>query len=182
MARLQAGGVNTLLRLVDAAREHDPRATVHVVTLSWRHVDKGGADRLIVANELNGAAFDLRPPKKAKKGAPQEPELTPSEDELCGLVAVGDMVVDVLLEDEHNYIVVVDGHPQGHAYARFAAGVAVRCLKVRKCTDVPAQRVTLPKDATCRDVLKRLRTCRTVDAMHAAAAAYHAEHLADRFP
>jgi len=182
MARLQAGGVNSLLRLVGAAREQDPRAIVHVVSLSWRHIDKGGADRLIVTNELNGAAFDLRPPKKAKKGAPQEPELTLSHDELCGLVAVGDMVVDVLLEDEHNCIIVIDGHPQGHAYARFAAGVAARCLKVRKCTNVPAQRVTPPKHAACKEVLKRLKSCRTVDAMHAAAAAYHAEYLADRFP
>ena len=182
MARLQAGGVNTLLRLVDAARAHDSRAIVHVVSLSWRHIDKGGADRLIVANELSGVAFDLRPPKRAKKGETQEPELTLSEDELCGLVAVGDMVVDVLLEDEHNCVVVVDGHPQGQAYARFAGCVAARCLKVRKCTDVPAQRVTPPKDATCKEVLKRLKSCRTVDAMHAAAAAYHAEVLAYVFP
>lgn len=182
MARLQAGGVNSLLRLVGAAREQDPRAIVHVVSLSWRHIDKGGADRLIVANELSGVAFDLRPPKRANKGAPQEPELTLSEDELCGLVAVGDMIVDVLLEDARNCVVVVDGHPQGHAYARFAAGVAVRCLKVRRCADVPAQRVTPPKDATCKEVLKRLKSCRTVGAMHEAAAAYHAEHLAYRFP
>lgn len=180
--RLQAGGTSTVLRLVEAAREHDQRAQVLLVTLSWRHRDTCGADRVVVAKEPRGAALDFRPPSKPKKGQPKEPPSTMSPDELCGLLDVGDHIADLLLEDPHNHVVVVDGYPKGEIYARFALAITSRCLKLRRCGKEVSLRATAPADPTCKAVLARLKACRSLEAMRAATLAYYHEVLADCFP
>ena len=180
--RLYAAGVNTVLRLVEAAREDDERAHVVLLSLSWRSRDACGADRIIVANEPRGAAFDLRPPPKPKKGAPKEPPSTPSPDELRGLVDVGEHVADLLLDDAHTRVVVMDGYAKGEIYARFAVCIAARCIKLRRRSqDVPL-RAAAPNDRTCREALARFRKSRTVEAMRVAAVDYYNDALADRFP
>ena len=186
LPRLRAAGTSTVLGAIEAARAQDAQATVFLVTLSWRHNHACGADRVVVANEPRGAAFDLRPPPKPKrKGEPRELPSTPSLDELHGLINVGEEIVDLLLDDERAHVVVVDGYPQGQIYARFAACLAARCLKLRgggASKRVAMPRATTPADAICKAALARFKTCRSVEAMRAAAEAYYHEELADRFP
>ena len=180
--RLHAAGVSTVLKLVEVARGHDERTHVALVTLSWRHRDACGADRIVVANEPRGAAFDLRPPPKAKKGASQEPLSTMSTEELCGLVDVGEMVAHMLLEDARIRVVVMDGFPKGDVYARFVVAIAARCLKLcRRAKDVPLRALT-PNDPTCKEALARFKRSRSVEAMRVAAIDYYNDELADRFP
>ena len=180
--RLHAAGVSTVLKLVEVARGHDERTHVALVTLSWRHRDACGADRIVVASEPRGAAFDLRPPPKAKKGASQEPPSTMSTEELCGLVDVGEMVAHMLLEDARTRIVVMDGFPKGDVYARFVVAIAARCLKLcRRAKDVPL-RALAPNDPPCKEAPARFKCSRSVEAMRAAAVDYYNDELADRFP
>jgi len=81
------------------------------------------------------------------------------------------------------HVVVMDGYPQGQIYARFAACIAARCLKLRRASkQVTMPRATTPADAICKEALKRFKKCRSVDAMRTAAEAYYEEELADRFP
>ena len=180
--RLLAGGVSTVLKRVEEARGGDPSAHVVLMSLSWRHRDTCGADRVIVANEPRGAAFDLRPPPKPKKGAPKELPSTPGPDELCGLVDVGEYIADLLLDNAHTRVVVVDGYPKGDVYARFAMSIAARCLKLsRRSSEVPL-RALAPNDNVCKEALARFKKCRTVEAMRVAAIDYYNDALADRFP
>lgn len=180
--RLQAGGATTVLGLVEAVRVHEAHARVIVVTLSWRHVDACGADRVVVANELSGAAYDFRPPQNRKKGVGAEPPPTMSYNELCGIIDVGDHIADLLMESEHNHVVVIDGYPKGHIYARLAVCVAMRCLKLRRCAKTVTHRATPPNDAACKHALSAFKTCRSVGDMSAAAATYYNSTLAHRFP
>ena len=181
--RLHAAGVTNVLKLVQAAREDDARARVVLLSLCWRHRDQCGADRVIVANEPRGAAFDLRPPPKPKKGEPKQPPSTPGPDELCGLIDAGEYVVDLLLEDAHTRVVVMDGYAKGDVYARFAVSVAARCLKLRRCSqNVPLPRAVAPNDPVLKEALARFKKTRSVEAMRVAAVDYYNDELADRFP
>ena len=95
----------------------------------------------------------------------------------------GEEVVSLLLDDERAHVVVMDGYPQGQIYARFAACLAARCLKLRRASkQVTMPRMTAPADAICKEALARFKKCRSVEAMRAAAEVYFAEKLADRFP
>ena len=77
----------------------------------------------------------------------------------------------------------MDGYPQGPIYARFAACLAARCLKLRRASkQVAMPRATAPADPVCKEALVRFKKCRSVEAMRAAAEAYYEEKLADRFP
>lgn len=182
--RLHVAGTSTVCRAIEAVRAEHPEASVVLVTLSWRHNHNCGADQVIVANEPRGAAFDLRPPPKPKrKDAPKELPSTPGIDELNGLISVGEEVVDLLLDDARAHVVVMDGYPQGQVYARFAACIAARCLKLRRASkEVTMPRATTPADAICKAALKRFKSCRSVEKMRAAAEAYYHEELEDRFP
>ena len=184
--RLHVAGTSTVCRAIEAVRAEHPEASVVLVTLSWRHNHNCGADQVVVANEPRGAAFDLRPPPKPKrKDAPKELPSTPGIDELNGLISVGEEVVDLLLDDARAHVVVMDGYPQGQVYARFAACLAARCLKLRRgdaSKQVTMPRATTPADAICKAALKRFKSCRSVEAMRAAAEAYYHEELEDRFP
>ena len=183
--RLHVAGTSTVCRAIEAVRAEHPEAGVVLVTLSWRHNHNCGADQVVVANEPRGAAFDLRPPPKPKrKDAPKELPSTPGIDELNGLISVGEEVVDLLLDDARAHVVVMDGYPQGQIYARFAACLAARCLKLRRGArkQVVMPRATAPADATCKAVLVRFKKCRSVEAMRTAAEAYYHEELAGRFP
>ena len=183
MPRLRVAGTSTVSGAIEAVRAQHPEAGVFLVTLSWRHNHACGADQVIVANEPRGAAFDLRPPPKPKKGEPKEPPSTLSIDELHGLINVGEEIVDLLLDDERTHVVVMDGYSQGPIYARFAACLAARCLKLRRASkQVAMPRATAPADPICKEALARFKKCRSVEAMRAAAEAYYAEKLADRFP
>ena len=183
MPRLRVAGTSTVVGAIEAVRAEHPEAGVFLVTLSWRHNHNCGADQVIVANEPRGAAFDLRPPSKPKKGEPKELPSTPGIDELNGLISVGEEIVDLLLADECAHVVVMDGYPQGQIYARFAACIAARCLKLRRASkQVTMPRATMPADAICKAVLARFKSCRSVEKMRAAAEAYYHEELADRFP
>lgn len=182
--RLHVAGTSTVLRTIEAVRAQHPEAGVFLVTLSWRHNHPCGADQVIVVNEPRGAAFDLRPPPKPKqKGEPKEPPSTPGIDEFNGLISAGEEVVDLLLDDERAHVVVMDGYPQGQIYARFAACLAARCLKLRRASkQVTMPRMTAPADAICKEALKRFKSCRSVEKMRAAAEAYYEEELAYKFP
>lgn len=182
--RLHVAGASTVLREIQTVRTQHPEASIHLVTLSWRHNHQCGADVVIVANEPRGAAFDLRPPPKPKtRGEPKDPPSTPGIDELHGLINVGEEIADLLLADERAHVVVMDGYPQGQIYARFAACLAGRCLKLRRASKhVAMPRMTAPADAVCKAALARFKTCRSVEKMRAAAEAYYHEELADRFP
>ena len=181
--RLRVAGTSTVAGAIEAVRAQQPEASVFLVTLSWRHNYNCGADQVIVANEPRGAAFDLRPPPKPKKGAPKELPSTPSLDELDGLINVGEEIVDLLLDDARAHVVVMDGYPQGQIYARFAACLAARCLKLRRASkQVTMPRMTAPADAICKAALARFKKCRSVEKMRAAAEAYYHEELEDRFP
>ena len=183
MPRLHVAGTSTVGRAIDAVRQQHPEAGVFLVTLSWRHNYNCGADQVIVANEPRGAAFDLRPPPKPKKGEPKELPSTPGIDEFNGLISVGEEIVDLLLGDERTHVVVMDGYPQGQIYARFAACLAARCLKLRRASkQVTMPRMTAPADAICKEALKRFKSCRSVEKMRAAAEAYYEEELAYTFP
>jgi len=185
MPRLHVAGTSTVGRAIDAVRQQHPEAGVFLVSLSWRHNYNCGADQVIVANEPRGAAFDLRPPPKPKKkGEPKEPPSTPGIDEFNGLISVGEEIVDLLLGDERTHVVVMDGYPQGQIYARFAACIAARCLKLRRgaSKQVAMPRATAPADPICKEALVRFKKCRSVEAMRAAAEAYYEEALADKFP
>ena len=186
MPRLHVAGTSTVGRAIDAVRAQHSEAGVFLVTLSWRHNYNCGADQVIVANEPRGAAFDLRPPPKPKKkGEPKEQPSTPSIDELHGLINAAEEIVDLLLDDERTHVVVMDGYPQGQIYARFAACLAARCLKLRgggASRQVTMPRATAPADAVCKAALARFKRCRSVQAMRAAAEAYYGEELADKFP
>lgn len=183
MPRLHVAGTSTVCRAIAAVRQQHPEAGVFLVTLSWRHNYNCGADQVIVANEPSGAAFDLRPPPKPKKGAPKELPSTPGIDELHGLINAGEEIVNLLLDDERTHVVVMDGYPQGQIYARFAACIAARCLKLRRASkQVTMPRATMPADAVCKEALKRFKKSRSVEAMRAAAEAYYAEALSDKFP
>jgi len=181
--RVRVAGTSTVLGAIETVRAEHPKAFVYLVTLSWRHNHRCGADMAIVANEPRGAAFDLRPPPKPKKGQPKEKPSTPGPDELTGLVDVGDMIAELLLEGERTHVVVMDGYSKGEIYARFALAIAARCLKLRRSSkQVTMPRATAPADAICKAVLARFKSCRSVEAMRAAAEAYYHEALADRFP
>jgi len=183
MPRLRVAGTSTVGSTVEAVRAQHPEAGIFLVTLSWRHNYNCGADQVIVASEPRGAAFDLRPPPKPKKGEPKEPPSTLSIDELHGLINVGEEIVDLLLDDERTHVVVMDGYPQGQIYARFAACIAARCLKLRRASkEVTMPRMTAPADAICKAALKRFKSCRSVEKMRAAAEAYYHEELENRFP
>lgn len=182
--RLRVAGTSTVLRTIAEAREHVCEdGSIFLVTLSWRHRDHCGADRVIVATELRGAAFDRRPPPKPKKGQPKELPSTLGPDELIGLVDVGEEIAELLVDDERKHVVVMDGYAKGESYARLAAGIAARCIKLRRASkDVTLPRATAPADATCKAVLACLKKCRSVEHMRKAAIDYYDAHLADRFP
>ena len=182
--RLRVAGTSTVSGAIEAVRAQHPEAGIFLVTLSWRHNHACGADQVIVANEPRGAAFDLRPPPKPKKGEPKEPPSTLSLDELHGLINVGEEIVDLLLDDERTHVVVMDGYPQGQIYARFAACIAARCLKLRRgaSRQVTMPRATTPADPICKEILKRFKSCRSVEKMRAAAEAYYHDELENRFP
>lgn len=182
--RLRVAGTSTVLRTVGEAQQHACEdGTVYLVTLSWRHSDACGADRVITATELRGAAFDRRPPPRPKKGEPRELPSSLSPDELIGLVDVGEEIADILVDDERTHVVVMDGYPKGESYARLAAGIAARCVKLRRAgKQVTLPRATAPADATCKAVLAAFKKCRSVEAMRKVAIDYYDEHLADRFP
>ena len=184
LPRLRVAGTSTVLGTVEEAREHvGEDGVIFLVTLSWRHRDHCGADRVIAATELRGASFDRRPPPKSKKGEPKELPSTLSPDELIGLVDVGEEVAEMLVSDERAHVVVMDGYPKGESYARLAAGIAARCIKLRRAgKDVVLPRATAPADATCKAVLAAFKKCRSVEAMRKVAIDYYDEHLADRFP
>ena len=181
--RLRVAGTSTASGAIEAVRAEDPKAFVYLVTLSWRHNHSCGADMVIVANEPRGAAFDLRPPPKPKKGEPKELPSTLSPDELVGLVDMGEEIAEMLVSDERVHVVVMDGYPKGESYARLLAGIAARCIKLRRAgKDVALPRATAPADATCKAVLVCFKKCRSVEAMRTAALDYYDAHLADRFP
>ena len=182
--RMQAAGTSTALRAIDVARGGRPPVVVVLVSLSWRHSHAfSGVDRVITVNEPRGAAFDLRPPPKPKKGEPKEKPSTLGPDELSGLINAGDMIAELLLDDMRTHVVVMDGYPRGETYARFALAIAARCIKLeRRSKAVVMPRMTAPADATCKALLARFKSCRSVDAMHVAALDYYNEHLADCFP
>ncbi len=183
MPRLRVAGTSTVSGAIEAVRAEHPEAGIFLVTLSWRHNDVSGADQVIVANEPRGAAFDLRPPPKSKKNESKELPSTPSIDELHGLINAGEEIVNLLLDDERTHVVVMDGYPQGQIYARFAACIAARCLKLRRASkEVTMPRATAPADTICKEMLVRFKKCRSVEAMRAAAEAYYHEALADKFP
>jgi len=182
--RMHVAGASTVLKTVAEAQKHVCEdGAVFLVTLSWRHNHPCGATMVIVANELRGAAFDRRPPPKPKKGEPKELPSTLSPDELLGLVDMGEEIAEMLVSDERVHVVVMDGYPKGESYARLLAGIAARCIKLRRAgKDVVLPRATGPADATCKAVLACLKKCRSVEAMRTAAVDYYNEHLADRFP
>jgi hypothetical protein len=180
--RLQSGGTANALELVDAVRLQDASASVFIVTLCWRNAGACGANRVVVANELGGAAYDLRPHSKPKRGDVKQQPSSMSHNELCGLVAVAEQISDLLLESVHTYVVVTDGYPKGHIYARLAVCMASRCLKMQRCAKRVTQRATPPNDASCKEVLARFHKCRSVAEMHTAAAEHYATHLAHVFP
>ena len=183
--RLHVAGASTVLKTVAQAQKHVCEdGAVFLVTLSWRHSDPCGAAMVIVAKEVRGAAFDRRPPPKPKKkGEPKELPSTLSPDELVGLVDMGEEVAEMLVSDERVHVVVMDGYPKGESYARLLAGIAARCIKLRRAgKDVALPRATAPADATCKAVLAAFKKCRSVEAMRTAAVDYYDEHLADRFP
>jgi hypothetical protein len=181
--RLRAAGTSTVVGTIEAIRNEHEQASVALVTLSWRHRDKCGADQVITANEPRGAAFDLRPPPKPRKGEPKELPSTLGIDELQGFINVGEMVADMLLDDERAHAVLMDGYPQGQIYARFVVGIAARCVKLRRAKrPVTLPRMTAPADAACKDMLVLFKKCRTVEAMRAAAETYYGEKLAHKFP
>ena len=182
--RLRVAGTSTVLRTIAEAREHMcDDGSIFLVTLSWRHRDHCGADRVIVATELRGAAFDRRPPPKPKKGQLKELPFTLGPDELIGLVDMGEEIAELLVGDERTHIVVMDGYAKGESYARLAAGVAARCIKLRRAGKAVAlPRATGPADATCKAVLACFKKCRSVETMRTAAIDYYDAHLADRFP
>ena len=180
---MRVAGTSTVSGTIEAVRAEHPKAFVYLMTLSWRHNHPCGADMVIVANEPRGAAFDLRPPPKRKKGQSKEEPSTPSPDELAGLINAGEEITSLLLENELTHVVVMDGYSKGEIYARFALAIAARCLKLRRASmQVTMPRVTAPADAVCKSILKKFKSCRTVEAMRAAAEAYYHEALADRFP
>lgn len=184
--RLQACGSLSLGAFAEAARRSDDSACVIVVTLSWRHVNEHCADRVIVANESSGAAFDLAPFKKCRKGEVQQHRASIGRNEVCGIVGesgsgscgVGNTIADLLRESVHNFVAVTDGSAHGHIYARLAVGVALHFLKLRRCASVTCKRVAAPKDAGCVELLARVNRCRSVDAMRECACTYYDEHLA----
>ena len=182
--RLHIAGASTVLKTVAEAQKHVCEdGTVFLVTLSWRHSDPCGAAQVIVAKEVRGAAFDRRPPPKPKKGEPKELPSTLSPDELIGLVDIGEEIAEMLVSDERAHVVVMDGYPKGESYARLAAGITARCIKLRRADkDVVLPRATAPADATCKAVLACFKKCRSVEAMRTAAIDHYNEHLADRFP
>ena len=181
--RVRVAGTSTVSGAIETVRAEHPKVFVYLVTLSWRHNHPCGADMVIVANEPRGAAFDLRPPPKPKKGQPKEKPSTPGPDELAGLINAGDEIVNLLLENEHTHVVVMDGYSKGEIYARFALAIAARCLKLRRSSkQVAMPRVTAPADSICKTLLARFKKCRSVEAMRDAAEAYYREALADRFP
>ncbi|MBG10919.1 MAG: hypothetical protein CMD92_07095 [Gammaproteobacteria bacterium] len=180
--RVRVAGTSTVASVIEAAREQHPGARVFLVTLSWRHNHSCGADQVIVGCEARGAALDLRPPPRPKKGEPKEPPPTLGLEELCALINVSEEIAD-LLQDERAQVVVIDGYPQGRIYARFVACIAARCIKLRgESKRVTLPRATAPADATCKALLARFKKCRSVERLRAAASAYHEEELADRFP
>ena len=180
--RVRVAGTSTVAGVIEAAREQHPGASVFLVALSWRHNHLCGADKVIVACEARGAALDLRPPPRPKKGEPKEPPSTPGIEELSALINAGEEIAD-LLQDERAQVVVTDGYPQGQIYARFVACIAARCIKLRgESKRVALPRATAPADATCKALLARFKACRSIEKMRAAAIAYHEEELADRFP
>jgi hypothetical protein len=183
--RLHVAGASTVLKTVaEAQKRVCEDGAVFLVTLSWRHSDTCGAAQVIVAKEVRGAAFDRRPPPKPKKkGEPKELPSTLSPDELVGLVDMGEEVAEMLVSDERVHVVVMDGYPKGESYARLLAGIAARCIKLRRAgKDVALPRATAPADATCKTVLAAFKKCRSVEAMRTTAVDYYNEHLADRFP
>jgi hypothetical protein len=180
--RLRVAGTSTVRSTIEAAREQHQGASVFLVTLSWRHNDPCGADQVIVINEPRGAAFDMRPPPKAKKGEPKEQMPTLGIDELNGLINAGVEIAD-LLHDERSQVIVMDGFPHGQIYARFVACIAARCIKLRReSKNVTLPRATAPADATCKEILARFKSCRSIEAMRVAAEAYYEEKLAYKFP
>lgn len=182
--RLHVAGVSTVLKTVAEAQRHVCEdGAIFLVTLSWRHSDPCGANSVIVAKEVRGAAFDRRPPPKPKKGELKELPSTLSPDELVGLVDMGEEVAEMLVSDERVHVVVMDGYPKGESYARLLAGIAARCIKLRRAgKDVALPRATAPADATCKAVLAAFKKCRSVEHMRKVAVDYYDEHLADRFP
>ena len=182
--RLHVAGASTVLKTVAEAQKHVCEdGSIFLVTLSWRHRDHCGADRVIVATELRGAAFDRRPPPKPKKSEPKELPSTPGIDELNGMINMGEEIAELLVDDERTHVVVMDGYAKGESYARLAAGIAARCIKLRRAgKDVTLPRATAPSDATCKAVLAAFKKCRSVEAMRTAVLDYYNEHLADRFP
>tara|TARA_B100000927_G_C16454216_1_gene465136 strand:+ start:55 stop:789 length:735 start_codon:yes stop_codon:yes gene_type:complete len=182
--RLHVAGVSTVLKTVAEAQKHVCEdGAIFLVTLSWRHSDPCGANGVIVAKEVRGAAFDRRPPPKPKKGELKELPSTLSPDELVGLVDMGEEVAEMLVSDERVHVVVMDGYSKGESYARLLAGIAARCIKLRRAgKDVALPRATAPADATCKAVLAAFKKCRSVEHMRKVAVDYYDEHLADRFP
>lgn len=181
--RLRVAGTSTVLRTIEAVRTEHPEAFVFLVTLSWRHNHPCGADMVIVSNEPRGAAFDLRPPPKPKKGEPKELPSTPGIDELNGIINVSEEIAELLSGDERTHVVVMDGYPKGQIYACFAACIAARCLKLRHPTmlSVRSTRST-PTDAICKALLLLFKKCRSVEKMRDAAEAYYEKELAHKFP
>ena len=182
--RLHVAGTSTVCRAIEAVRAEHPEAERRP-----RDAQLAAQPQLRRRPGHRGqraARRRLRPAPAAqaqKEGRAQGAAVHPSLDELIGLISVGEEIVDLLLDDERAHVVVMDGYPQGQIYARFAACIAARCLKLRRASkEVTMPRATTPADAVCKAALKRFKSCRSVEKMRAAAEAYYHEELADRFP
>lgn len=177
--RIQACGEKQLDRCVMAARDNGDKVHVTVVSLSMRLSADAGADEVWRAYARDGTGYDLCPPHERDQN-----EL--GEAEFLGLFfgnvcdpGVGDRIADMILQNRHAHVVVVDPSNKGDNFARLAACVGALKVKHRDATlgGLLYKQVLKPKDPVWKRVLAAATKCRSDVQLRGKMREFYHDHL-----
>ncbi len=187
--RLQFAGQRDADKSIMFALDNGNGARVIVVTLDWRKDQYAEAHQVIKASDFTGR-FEYKLDNGDLNYIGPDEFLGFFYTEASGEPGVGKVIAQLLLESEHNHVVVVDGTPKGEEFARLAALAAAHFYKLLpggngelwKVVRKFPTRSGKPVFPHWTAVTNRLARCKSETLLRTAMKEHYEEHLADRSP
>ena len=187
--RLQFAGQRDADKSIMFALDNGNGAQVIVVTLDWRKDKYAEAHQVIKASDFTGRFEYKLDDDQLKYIAPDE-FLGFFYTEASGEPGVGKVIAQLLLESEHNHVVVVDGTRKGEEFARLAALAAAHFYKLLpggngelwKAVRKFPTRAGQPVFPHWTAVINRMARCKSETLLRTAMKEHYDEHLADGSP
>ena len=187
--RLQFAGQRDADKSIMFALDNGNGARVIVVTLDWRKDTYAEAHQVIKASDFTGR-FEY------KLDDDQLSYIGPDEflgffyTAASGEPGVGKVIAELLLADQNNHVVVVDGTRKGEEFARLVALAAAHFYKLLpggngelwKAVRKFPTRGGAPVFPHWTAVTNRLARCKSETLLRTAMKEHYDEHLADRSP